>query len=195
MDFAIGPEPSPEEALISHLRASLFIGVKKQALHAGGPEAWRELVESLSPAAREVFSRSLRIFEWVEAPQANELMERFTARFPEGDAAGRIRATADEQLTVLHSWMLKLLSPETLIYQTPTIFKFNFRGGVVRLEHLEPGHGVISVWATGMFPGFFDHSLRFWLIRALELTGGTDIHISHEPQVTGWRHRYDLKWS
>ncbi|HZU52702.1 MAG TPA: hypothetical protein VFF77_02330 [Holophagaceae bacterium] len=187
-------EPSPEEATITHVRASLLRGLHKDMARRGGT-AWDDLVDGLSPMGRETFRSMPGSFIWLEAARVSELVLAHTALAGEAGAVERIRATAEEQLTVVHAWLLKLLSPKTLIQQGPTIFKFNYRGGVVRLDGIEPGRAHLSIWALGLFPEWYTHSVPQWLKRALELSGGGACAAIHEPPPgSGYRHRYELTW-
>lgn len=187
------PDPSPGEATITHIRASLLRGLHKDMLRRGGT-AWDDLVDGLSPMGREVFREMPGSFSWLETERVNELVTAHTRLAGEEGAVARIRATADEQLTVVHAWLLKLLSPATLIHQGPTIFKFNYRGGVVRLDGIAQGQAHLSVWAIGVFPEWYTHSVPQWLKRALELSGGGDCAVVHQPPEEGFRHRYELRW-
>jgi len=187
------PCPSPEEATVTHIRASLLRGLHQDMLRRGGT-AWDDLVDGLSPMGREVFREMPGSFTWLESARVSELVVAHTALVGEAGAVERIRATAEEQLTVVHAWLLKLLSPKTLIQQGPTIFKFNYRGGVVQLDDIVPGRAHLSIWALGLFPEWYTHSVPQWLRRALELSGGGECAVSHEPPEEGYHHRYELSW-
>lgn len=187
------PEPSAAEATVTHFRASLFRGVIAQAQGAG-PEAWEAYLQALPPTARRVFAQPLGLFQWIETGQVNALMAVHEQRFPPHLAEARVSTTVEEQLTVAHAWLLKLLSPETLLQQAPTLFRFYYRGGVCRVEHLGSGHGTILIWATGLFPSWYTHSLPIWVRRALTLTGGQDARVEHHPPLEGCCHRYRVHW-
>lgn len=185
--------PTPEEATITHVRASLLRGLHKDMLRRGGT-AWEDLVDGLSPMGREVFREMPGSFAWLETARVNEIVRAHTALVGEAGAVARIRSTAEEQLTVVHAWLLKLLSPATLIHQGPTLFRFNYRGGVVTLDEFRPGCAELSIWAIGLFPEWYTHSVPQWLTRALELSGGGLCTVTHQPPVEGYHHRYALKW-
>lgn len=193
MDDRNLPEPSREDATITHVRASLLRGLHKDMVRRGGT-AWDDLVDGLSPMGREAFRQMPGSFAWVETARVNEIVTAHTALAGEEGAIARIRATTDEQLTVVHAWILKLLSPKSLIHQSPTIFKFNYRGGAVRLDEVADGRAAISIWADGMFPEWYTHSVPHWLNRALELTGGGVCSVDHTPPESGCRHSYALTW-
>ena len=186
-------EPSPEEATVTYIRASLLRGLYKDMQRRGGT-AWEDLVDGLSPMGRETFREMPGSFSWLETARVGEIVMAHTALVGEAGAVERIRMTTEEQLTVIHSWILKLLSPPTLINQSPTIFKFNYRGGVVRIEDHVPGRAHISIWAIGLFPEWYTHSVPQWLKRALELSGGGVCEVIHAPPESGYRHRYELRW-
>ena len=194
MSNPAGPEPSHEEATITHVRASLLRGLHKDMARRGGT-AWEDLVDGLPPMGRETFREMPGSFAWLETARVNELVMAHTALVGESGAVERIRSTTDEQLTVIHAWLLKLLSPTTLIHQGPTLFRFNYRGGVVNLDDFQPGSAQLSIWALGMFPAWYTHSVPQWLNRALELSGGGECSVAHQAPEEGYRHRYELKWT
>ena len=187
-------DPTPEDATVTHIRASLLRGLHKDLLRRGGEGAWTEFVAGLSPASQEVFREMPGYFAWLDTARVNEIVTAHGALAGEDGAVNRIRSTAEEQLTVAHAWLLKLLSPTTLIHQGPTLFRFNYRGGVVKLDDLEPGCAHLSIWARGLFPEWYTHSVPQWLRRALELCGGGNSSVIHLPPETGYRHRYELRW-
>lgn len=188
------PEPTPEEATVTHLRASMLRGLHKDVLGRVGEAGWIAFTERLSPATRLVFREMPGAFTWVGTSQVNELVLAHQAWVGEDAAPGRARSAAEEQLTVAHAWLLKLLSPGTLVHQGPTLFRFNYRGGVVRLDDLAPGFGHISIWALGLFPAWYTHSVPNWLARALELCGGSDCSVVHQAPAEGYHHRYEIRW-
>src|SRR5690348_8586411 len=96
-------DPSPEDATVTHIRASLLRGLHKDMLRRGGT-AWDDLVDGLSPMGREVFRQMPGSFSWLEAERVSEIVMAHTALVGEVGAVERIRATAEEQLTVVHAW-------------------------------------------------------------------------------------------
>ncbi|HJU84104.1 MAG TPA: hypothetical protein VJ600_07820 [Holophagaceae bacterium] len=188
------PDPTPEEATVTHLRGSLLRGLHKDVLRRGGEAGWTEFVSGLSPATQAVFREMPGAFAWLETPRVNEIVAAHGAWVGEAGSIQRIRASAEEQLTVAHAWLLKLLSPATLVHQGPTLFRFNYRGGVARLDDQQPGSAHLSVWALGLFPEWYTHSVTHWLERALELCGGGRCSVVHQPPAQGYRHRYELRW-
>ncbi len=194
MDDPNLPEPSQSDATITHVRASLLRGLHKDMMRRGGT-AWDDLVDGLSPMGRDTFRQMPGSFAWVETASVNEIVTAHTRLAGEDGAVARIRSTTDEQLTVVHAWILKLLSPKTLIHQSPTIFNFNYRGGVVRLDAITGEGADLSIWADGMFPEWYTLSVPQWLKRALELTGGGVCEVAHTPPDVGYHHRYRLSWA
>ena len=188
------PEPTPEESLVTHLRASMLRGLHKDVLRRVGEPGWGEFVGRLSPPTQAVFRQMPGAFTWVGTAQVNELVQAHQDWLGEEAATERARSAAEEQLTVTHAWLLKLLSPGTLIHQGPTLFRFNYRGGVVRLDDLAPGFGHLSIWAIGLFPAWYTHSVPNWLTRALELCGGVRCSVIHQPPAEGYHHRYEVRW-
>lgn len=187
-------EPTEAEAAVTHFRASLLRGLKAHTLQAGGPEAWRDLVDSLPPTARETFQQELSVFHWVPTEEVNALMSAHLARYGEDAASDRLRHTVQDQLTVVHAWLLKLLSPETLVHQAGTLFRFNYRGGLAQVEEVRAGHGTLRIWAKGPIPHWATHSVPLWVEHGMTLAGGRNLRVVHDPAPDGYRHRYEITW-
>ena len=53
----------------------------------------------------------------------------------------------------------------------------------------------LAVWATGLYPSFYTHSLVHWLVRALELCGARNCTVVHTPATRDEDpHRYVFHW-
>ncbi len=194
MDRPEGPEPTPEEAAVTHVRATLLRGLYKDTLSRGGEAAWQELVSGLSPAGQELFRVLPSSLTWVPVDRVNELAIAYADFILGHGHVGLGRATAEDQFTVVHVWILKLLNPGLLVRQTPMIFRMDYQGGVVRLDNCEPGRARLSAWVTGLFPEWYTHATPRWLARGLELSGGGRCAVIHRPPELGYHHIYELSW-
>lgn len=188
------PEPTYEQALVTHIRASTLRGLFRE-IDARGPAVHAELVDALSEPARLVFQELPGPFQWVETPLINELTTAFEARFGLDHVERRVQYTAQQQLTVIHAWMMKLLSPETLFHQAPTLYRFNYRGGAARAEVIRPGFAQVSIWSRGLYPSWYTHALPSWLAGALRLVGAASAQVLHLPPGDGYHHRFEATWS
>ncbi len=189
------PHPTPEEGRVTHFRGTLFQGVRKQADTEGGPQAWADMMATLSPGTQKVFAVDPGRFEWVEVSFVNELMLAHQARYGLGAVKARLTDTAETELTQDHPWLLKLLSPQTLMHQTGTLWRFFFKGGVVETRSVGRDRSELVVWATGLYPSFYTHSLVHWLVRAMELCGARNCTVVHTPATRDEDpHRYAFHW-
>ncbi len=163
-------------------------------LAEGGQAAWEALLAEVSPACRATFAEPLSTFRWIEVPMHNELTLAHLRRVGPETIAQRGQATADMHLRQSHPWLLKLLSPETLVRQSPTLFRFNYKGGLIRVDDLNRQDGHFSVWAEGLYPEWYSIALPAYVARALELAGAGTVTFTHAPPEAGFRHRYHLRW-
>ena len=125
---------------------------------------------------------------------ANELMEGFVAAFGEEDLENLSISLAKEQIAEEHAWMLKILSVESFIEQTPAIHGFYYQGGRLLVDSLEPGAASLSLWSCGIFQGWHRRCVTNWLHRALEMLEASDVSVTHLPPLEGCRYRYELRW-
>jgi hypothetical protein len=188
------PPPSPEEARVTHIRAAVLRGLQVVAEKQGGAGAWEALLDTLPPATRDVFRGGLGSTRWIEIPHLNELVAAHEARFGAAVASERAIAAVRAQLLEAHPGVLDVLDPTGLVAQAPTLFRLNYRGGRVDVDALAPGHALLSVFADGLFPGWYTTSCPTWICGALDLAGAKDIGFTHHPPVEGNRHRYELRW-
>lgn len=186
-------EPTFEQARVTHVRASTLGGLFRE-IEAAGPGTLAGLVSGLSPAAAEVFAAPPGPFEWIEAPRLNELVLAFESRFGIESIDRRVHYTVRQQLSVIHGWILKLLSPETMFHQATTLCRFNFRGGIALAEEVRPGHARVRIWSHGLYPSWYTHAFPGWLTGALGLVGAVAPRVQHEPPSSGWRHVYEITW-
>lgn len=187
-------EPTPEQARVTHVRASTLQGLVRE-LDALSPEARSALVGSLSPPAQALFQELPGPFQWLDVQAVNELVEAHEAEYGVESVERRVQYTVRQQLSVLHAWMLKLLSPETMFHQATTLYRFNFRGGVVRAEDVRPGRARISIWSHGLYATWYTFALPNWLKGGLGLLGAAEPEVVHLPPAPGgFHHGYEIRW-
>lgn len=187
-------EPNRDQALVTHVRASTLGGLFRQ-IDSRGPEVRGLLVGSLSARAQMVFREQLGPFQWVETPLVCELVEVYEAGYGLEDVERRVEYTARQQLTVIHGWMMKLLTPETIFQQASTLYRFNFRGGVAKAEDVRSGRALVSIWSHGLYPSWYTHAFPAWLAGALRIIGAASPQVEHSPPKTGYRHGYEIRWN
>jgi hypothetical protein len=101
-------------------------------------------------------------------------------------------------MTEKHRWMLKVMTPELMVSQSPRIFAFYHHGGEMAAERVEPGRATVTLRASGPSPPWFGVLIPTWFKRSLELSGGSAVEVTHEPpEATGEPHfhRYWLSWA
>lgn len=187
-------EPTPDQAMVTHVRASALGGLLG-AVDARGAEVRGVLIASLSPEAQTILREPPGPFQWIEMPLVNELVATYEKRFGLDDIGRRVQHTANEQLTVIHAWLLRLLTPETLFRQASTLYRFNFRGGIAKAEAIHTGHAVVSIWSMGIYPTWYSHAFPGWLTGALSLTGASSVQVVHHPPESGYLHTYEVTWA
>lgn len=188
------PPPSPDEARVTHIRASLLRGLQVVAEQKGGPGAWEALVDGLAAEVRAVFREELGGLRWIETAHLNALVAAHEARFGAAVASERAIAAVREQLRGTHPGILDVLDATGLVAQAPTLFRLNYRGGRVDVDEVAPGRALLSVFADGLFPAWYTTSCPTWVCGALDLAGAREVAFTHHPPVEGNRHRYELRW-
>lgn len=188
------PPPSPDEARVTHIRASLLRGLQVVAEKKGGPGAWEALVDGLAPEVREVFREELGGLRWIETAHLNALVAVHEARFGLAVAGERAIAAVRDQLRGTHPGILDVLDATGLVAQAPTLYRLNYRGGRVDVDEAAPGRALLSVFADGLFPAWYTTSCPTWICGALDLAGAKEVGFTHHPPVHGNRHRYELRW-
>jgi hypothetical protein len=199
---ASSPFPSTGSAQrpleVSFVRG-VIVGVVQRAMKGlVAPEAWQAFLGSLSPQARELFSREMGDYEWVPMPLLAEVSRRFPAATGCDTVALRGGLYADQMLTRSHQWMLKVMTPELLIRQAPKIFAFYHQGGQGWTEDVAPGRACLLLRAIGPSPGWAEILLPSWLKRALELTGAREVQVVYEPPMDPadpHLHRFWASWA
>ena len=186
-----------ETIAVTHARGLLCDTIRQGCLKRYGKEGWAEVMGCLSDAGRIQFAEPVGDFAWVPIALVKELEVAFGNLREEGKPFYQGRDLAEQQLQVVHPWLLKLLSPEMLIRQAPTLFRFYYKGGLLEVEEAHRGHGVTSLWALGMPSGWYVSGAAGWFDKALRMSGAHKVDIQHEaPPVEGdiHRHRYTVLW-
>ncbi|HET8900912.1 MAG TPA: hypothetical protein VFM84_03150, partial [Holophagaceae bacterium] len=106
--------------------------------------------------------------------------------------------SAKEHLTVVNRWILRLISPAFLLQNMPRIFAFNYKGGRVVVDRVEPGSARVSLWADAFYPLWYERGLPGWLMGALALAGAKEVSINYVPPegegLLAFRHGYEIRW-
>ena len=182
---------------VTHGRGLISETLRRNCIHRKGPKGWDEVLDKLSPEGRRIFAEPLGDFTWVPIELLNELEDTAHSAMEDSRPFEQGTSLAEQQLKVVHPWLLKLLSPETLIRQAPTIYRYYYKGGIGEVAGLSRGHGVFNLWATGLSEGWFESGLAGWFSTALRLSGVHKVDVQHEgPPVEGdpYRHRYTVLW-
>jgi hypothetical protein len=164
------------------------------AENKGGPGAWEALLDGLPPEVGEAFCEGLGGLRWIETAHLNALVAAHEARFGAAVASERAIAAVREQLRGTHPGILDVLDAGGLVAQAPTLYRLNYKGGRVDVDEVAPGRALLSVFADGLFPGWYTTSCPTWICGALDLAGAKDVAFTHHPPVEGNRHRYELRW-
>lgn len=181
---------------LTHVRG-LIQGVVRAILARGlDADAWKVYLDSLSPATQEAIREEAGEFDWVSFAALSEAV----GRHPDGRE--RIvevlegSAYAELLMTDKHRWMLKVMTPELMISQVPRIYAFYHRGGAVTVDRIGPGAAMVSLRAKGPSPAWFATLVPAWFKRSLELSGGKQVVVTHEPRNDDpLIHRYHFTWS
>ncbi len=187
-----------EDLRVTHVRGPVTQQIRDTVLKAKGRAAWEALLAQVSGLCREVFSKPIGVYEWVDADLAAEMSVTFLAQ--EGVEWARIRGqdAAREQILTVHRWLLKLASPAFLLNNTPRILSLYYRGCAGQVDRAGPGEADLSLWAHGYYPEWYSHGLVGWLQGALELTGARNPRITYQPPfgegLEAVRHRYRVTW-
>lgn len=179
---------------MTHVRAAVLQGLQVVAEKKGGAGAWEALLDGLPPEVGAVFREGLGSTRWIEIPHLNALVAAHEARLGVAVASERAIAAVRAQLKDAHPGVLDVLDPTGLVAQAPTLYRLNYRGGRVDVDEVETGRALLSVFADGLFPGWYTTSCPTWICGALDLAGARDIAFVHHPPVEGNRHRYQLTW-
>lgn len=195
---ASASDPAPGQSYrITHVRGPMARRFKSMVLRQGGAEAWRDLLDQVSPACRARYEKDLGAFEWVEADLAAELGQTWEAVGGEGSTAARGLTAAQELLDGAHPWLLRLATPWMLVQAFPRLFTHYYRGAEVALDHHGDTGASFTLRASGYYPSWYTHGVPAWVGEALRLAGATSVQVAHIPPAEGdpqWCHRYQVRW-
>jgi hypothetical protein len=194
----IPPGLTREAVVITELRGPMTRQVREAALRQGGEAAWEALLASVSEACRATFSKPIGLYEWIPAEHSKELSLAFMATVDPEYTRRRGRESAEELITVVNRWMLRLMSPGFLLQNMPRMFAFYYRGGRVVVDRLDAGSARVSLWADAFYPAWYELGLTGWLEGALALTGAREVEVAYQAPcgegLEAFRHGYEIRW-
>lgn len=186
---------------ITEIRGPSVLQIRRAVFKQGGEAAWNHLLATVSEPTRERFQRPLTLYEWVDIGQFTELSLAYRSWSQRDDIFNSGRAAAREELTTLHRWMLRMMTPEFLINSLPRMFAHYIRGGRIVVDELGSGHAHLSLWSEGVFPEWYHPGITGWLESALEITGASGVVVNYKrtgpERIEGTeapRHSYRLAW-
>ncbi len=183
---------------IAEVRGPMTRQVREACLREGGEAAWRALLAKVSEPCRACFSRSIGLWEWIPAEYSSELSQAYLAGADPEYTRRRGVVSAQDQITVLNRWLMRMMTPGFLLQNAPRLFRHYYQGGLVVLDELGAGSAQLSLWADGFYPVWYEQGLPGWFQGALELTGARDLEIDYQPPegdgLLAFRHRYLLRW-
>lgn len=187
-----------EGVIITELRGPMTRQVRDAVMKAGGAPAWEALLAKVSEPCRLTFSKPIGLYEWIPAEHSRELSLAFMATADPDYTYQRGMDSAREHLTVVNRWILRLISPGFLLQNMPRIFAFNYKGGRVVVDRVEPGSARVSLWADAFYPLWYERGLPGWLVGALALAGAKEVSIGYVPPegegLLAFRHGYEIRW-
>ena len=183
---------------IAAVRGPMTRQIRDAVLKQGGEAAWRALLAQVSEPCRDCFSRSIGLYEWIPAELSSELSQAFMAGADPEFTRRRGVDSAEELITSINRWLLRLMTPAFLLENAPRMFSHYYQGGKVVLDEIGMGEAWLSVWAEGFYPIWYEKGLSGWVQGALALTGARDVDVAYEaPSGEGllaFRHRYHVRW-
>jgi hypothetical protein len=194
----VHPLHHSEGARVTHVRGAILSVVKTVLVEQMSAATWEDYLWTLSRETREEFIKEISPYEWVPFGTILEAVRNLPSELREGQSLLKGGIYADRMLTEHHQWMLRVMTPELLVQQSPRILAFYVRGGEMMIKGQGPGHAIIGFRASGAPSSWFSTLIPAWFQRALELCGGKEIGVLHElPDPTEDRllHRYCLRWS
>jgi hypothetical protein len=165
---------------------------------------WPELEGSLSPAARAAGDQALAS-SWIELSLLAEYYTGF-ARLTCGDdrraaaqAFNRLgRFIAQDNLSTVYRFVLKVLSPGQFLSLLPTLWNTYFQGLEVKVEEdRERRRGLCSVQGLERLP-FINLAAVGWMEYGFEITGAAEHDISERSWIEGRNTSptllFDIRW-
>lgn len=193
-DRALRAPAGPE---VTHVRGVILSVVKSVLAEGLSSDRWAAFLDSLRPETREYFLREVSDYEWVPMAAISEAAAKHPSAPQEDLAILRGALYADRMLTRNHQWMLKVMTPELLVRQSPRVFAFYHLGGEMVLERVEPGRATVGLRAKGPGAGWFAVLIPTWFKRSLERCGGDPVTVAYEPPDPAADpdlHHYWLQW-
>jgi hypothetical protein len=158
--------------------------------HAG-EDAWQQVLDGLSPAARALAQAPPAPGEWIPADLAAECFRAFERAGHLGPVPGTVGAE-----TFHHRHPAAFSSPEELLAALPGFFRQSVEGGEMTTEPTGPGEGVIRILASWDAPYFFEVHAPAWFRHGWALLGRPGLQVTyHPPSGESFIHEYRLVWS
>jgi hypothetical protein len=166
-----------------------------------GESGQRRWLESLSPAAQAIFSRTIYPHLWFPLELGFvEPTRKICELFHGGRSLGAIdvgRFSAERALRGIYKFFVRLGSPESLIERASSVFATYYRP--CRMEGIPMGKGKVALRIFD-FPEIHtlvEARVEGWVLRAMEISGCKDIQVNVTASLTrgdpctelqvGWR--------
>lgn len=167
-----------------------------------GEETWNQVLDSLPPAAAEVWTSPLLVtgtYPFQAFKDMLDTLERVVEVVPTEETARMYEHIADRSLTTIHKFFFRFADPAFVIKRYPILWQRFFLAGKVEVPVAEKGHAELVFELPEIFLDWLAPACRGYSKRAIELAGGSGLEIfERETQALGGgSHRitYELRWS
>lgn len=158
------------------------------------PGAYEQLTAQLDADDQRFFG-SFGATDWISAEPAARVMD-VAARVlhPDDPTPQRRlgRELAREQLHGVYRFLLRVISPPTLIDQTATLWSRNHRAGHATTERLSERAAQIRVTAYPTFPLVIRENTAGYIGGAVELTGAENVRVVCGGDPARWT--WNVTW-
>lgn len=184
--------PNPKTFAIRRVRGNGLSLATAAARAAVGESGWSDLLDSLSPAARNLLEAPHTAEDWLDAGTVAECV----GRFHEIGRPGPVPAVLEVETTRART-PDAFRSPAHLVEALPRFWRGFVDGGRLEATLDGPSRAQVTVWAHWPVPYFFETHLPAWLSHGLTLAGAACLTVRHGPPAGAGAlpHRYDLTWT